>query len=132
MTASTHTTSRRVVRTALFSGAMALALSPLASLAVASADYKESDFAACLDRDMPTDYCCEHAGGVMRNGACINPDDLRVPSSGVFEQTPTTTGPKRPPINTVPSGVFEQAVTAMPTPKPGSVPTAPITTAGVR
>ena len=29
-----------------------------------------------LERDMPTDYCCEHAGGVMRNGACINPDDL--------------------------------------------------------
>ncbi len=65
------------MRTALFSGALALAVSPFASLAIASAEYKESDFASCLDRDMPTDYCCEHAGGVMRNGACINPDDLQ-------------------------------------------------------
>ena len=90
MTTTHHTRIRRIVRTAMFSGALALAVSPFASLAIASAEYKESDFASCLERDMPTDYCCEHAGGVMRNGACINPDDLRAPSSGVFEQTPTT------------------------------------------
>ena len=42
---------------------------------------------------MPTDYCCEHAGGVMRNGACINPDDLRLPSGGaVLEVQPDPPG----------------------------------------
>lgn len=128
--ATTNCTARRVVRTALFSGAFALVISPFASLALANADYKESDFASCLERDMPTDYCCEHAGGVMRNGACINPDDLRVPSSGVFEQTPTTPTTGRPPIAQVPTGVFEQAATATPTRKPPSV-NVPITTATV-
>ena len=130
MTTTHNTRIRRIVRTAVFSGALALAVSPFASLAIASAEYKESDFASCLDRDMPTDYCCEHAGGVMRNGACINPDDLRAPSSGVFEQTPTTPT-KRPPVTTVPTGVFEQVTKASPTPKPGSVVTGPITTATV-
>ena len=115
-------TVRRVVRTALFSGAFALVISPFASSALANADYKESDFASCLERNMPTDYCCEHAGGVMRNGACINPDDLRVPSSGVFQQADPTTPPKRPPVYTVPSGVFEQSVTATQQPPSANVP----------
>ncbi|MFZ0831555.1 MAG: hypothetical protein WAM92_00445, partial [Mycobacterium sp.] len=104
---TTSKTTRRIVRTALYSGAFALIVAPFASIAIANADYKESDFASCLDRDMPTDYCCEHAGGVMRNGACINPDDLRVPSSGVFEQTPVTPTTRPPVVATVPSGVFE-------------------------
>jgi hypothetical protein len=104
MTAN-HNATRRIVRTTLSAAALALAISPLAGLAVANADYKESDFAACLERDMPTDYCCEHAGGVMRNGACINPDDLRVPSrvqsSQIFwdvqpvQPTPPTKVPPR-------------------------------------
>ncbi|MGB8504729.1 hypothetical protein [Mycobacterium sp.] len=129
MTTTHNTRIRRIVRTAVFAGGLALAVSPFASLAVANAQYKESDFAACLERDMPTDYFCEHAGGVMRNGACINPDDLMVPSSGVFEQTPTTPTTRPPVVATVPTGVFEQVTTATPTPKPGSVVTAPITTA---
>jgi hypothetical protein len=93
--------ARRIVRTTLSAAALALAASSLGGLAVASADYKESDFASCLERDMPTDYCCEHAGGVMRNGACINPEDLKVPSvrqSGVFwevEPVPPTRVPPR-------------------------------------
>src|SRR5215217_1229299 len=97
---ATSKRARRIMRTALSAAALALAVSPFGGLAVASADYKESDFASCLERDMPTDYCCEHAGGVMRNGACINPDDLRVPSSrvtGVFvedEPVPPTKVPK--------------------------------------
>ncbi len=126
---TTTQNTHRIVRTALFAGAFALIITPFASIAIASADYKESDFASCLDRDMPTDYCCEHAGGVMRNGACINPDDLRVPSSGVFEQTPSTPTTRPPVVATVPNGVFEQATTASPTPKPGSVVNVPITTA---
>jgi len=92
----------RIVSTALSAAALAVAVSPFGGLAVASADYKESDFAACLERDMPTDYCCEHAGGVMRNGACINPEDLKVPSrfqtSGILwevQQVPPTKVPPR-------------------------------------
>ena len=89
--------ARWIVRTTLSAGVLALAASPFGALAVANADYKESDFASCLERDMPTDYCCEHAGGVMRNGACINPDDLRVPSGGaVLEVQPV------PPTNVPP------------------------------
>lgn len=80
---------RWIVRATLSAGVLALAAGPFGALAVANADYKESDFASCLERDMPTDYCCEHAGGVMRQGACINPDDLRIPSGGaVLEVQP--------------------------------------------
>lgn len=89
--------ARWIVRATMAAGALAVAASPFGALAVANADYKESDFASCLDRDMPTDYCCEHAGGVMRNGACINPDDLRIPSGGaVLEVQPV------PPTNVPP------------------------------
>ena len=70
--------ARWIVRTTLSAAALALAVSPFGELAVARADYKEVDFASCLERDMPTDYCCEHAGGVMRNGACIDPETLKV------------------------------------------------------
>ena len=103
MTAN-HNATRRIVRTTLSAAALALAISPLAGLAVANADYKESDFASCLERDMPTDYCCEHAGGVMRNGACIDPETLKVPnvqSSQIFwevqpvQPTPPTKFPSR-------------------------------------
>lgn len=100
MTTSIRT--RRIVSTGLFAGALALAVSPLASIAVANAEYKESDFASCLERDMPTDYCCEHAGGVMRNGACINPDDLLQHSGGVLQQVePEPTPPTRFPTRVV-------------------------------
>ena len=98
---------RRIALTTLSAAAVALAFSPFGGLAVASADYKEVDFASCLERDMPTDYCCEHAGGVMRNGACIDPETLKVPSvraeilggfqSGEVQQVPPTK---------VPAGVF--------------------------
>ncbi len=92
--------ARWIVRGALSAGVLALAAGPLGALAVANADYKESDFSSCLERDMPTDYCCEHAGGVIRNGACINPDDLRLPSGGaVLEVQPT-------PPTKVPTQVF--------------------------
>src|SRR5262245_15471971 len=92
----------RIARTTVSAAALALAFSPFAGLAVASAEYKEVDFASCLERDMPTDYCCEHAGGVMRNGACIDPETLKVPNVraeifGDFQQVPPTK---------VPQGVF--------------------------
>jgi hypothetical protein len=81
--------ARWMARTTLTAGVLALAAIPFGAIAVANATYKESDFSSCLERDMPTDYCCEHAGGVMRNGACINPDDLLQPSGGaVLEVQP--------------------------------------------
>jgi hypothetical protein len=93
--------SRWMVRATLSAGVLALAASPLGALAVANATYKESDFSSCLERDMPTDYCCEHAGGVMRNGACINPDDLLQPSGGsVLEVHPEPAGNLPPFVNT--------------------------------
>lgn len=48
---------RWIVRATLSAGVLALAAGPFGALAVANADYKESDFASCLERDMPTDYC---------------------------------------------------------------------------
>ena len=93
--------ARWMARTTLTAGVLALATIPFGALAVANATYKESDFSSCLERDMPTDYCCEHAGGVMRNGACINPDDLLQhsvrPSQvvGVFEPVQPTKVPPR-------------------------------------
>jgi hypothetical protein len=109
-TASTR--ARRIVRTTVSAAALAFAVSPFAGLAIASADYKESDFSACLERDMPTDYCCEHAGGVMRNGACIDPEDLKVPSGGVLQQVEGT-----PPPSKFPTGV-----------RPGVLSNAPVLT----
>ena len=66
---------RRLVQTTLAASGFAFAAGLFAS--PANADYKEQDFASCLERDMPTDYCCEHAGGVMRSGACIDPETLK-------------------------------------------------------
>jgi hypothetical protein len=92
--------ARRIARTTLSASALTIAISPFGGLAVATADYKEVDFASCLERDMPTDYCCEHAGGVMRNGACIDPETLKAnvrPSQilGEFQQVPPTKVPPR-------------------------------------
>ena len=87
--------ARRIVRTTLSAAALALAISPLGGVAIASADYRDSDFEACMNRNMPTDYCCEHAGGVMRNGACIDPATLRVAISGGVQQVPPTKAPPR-------------------------------------
>ena len=49
--------SRWIVRATLSAGALVLAASPFGAVAVANADYKEVDFASCLERDMPTNYC---------------------------------------------------------------------------
>ncbi len=68
---------RRVVGAGVFAAAMAFTAGPLGQSAVARADYNDNDFADCMNRNMPTDYCCEHAGGVMRGGACIDPATLR-------------------------------------------------------
>jgi hypothetical protein len=112
-----------MARTTLTAGVLALAAIPFGALAVANATYKESDFSSCLERDMPTDYCCEHAGGVMRNGACINPDDLLQPSGGaVLEVHPDPPKNVPPIVNTdVSSGTFVEVQPAPPTRVPTRV-----------
>ncbi len=84
---------RLVVTAGVFAAVMAFTGSPLGQLAAAHADYNDQDFADCMNRNMPTDYCCEHAGGVMRSGACIDPATLRVQGSG---QTSPTRRPLPP------------------------------------
>ncbi len=92
----------RLLPATVISATALIGVSVFGSIAVASADYKDSDFESCMNRNMPTDYCCEHAGGVIRNGACIDPETLKVPSSGVLQQVPDT-----PPTNVGPRGVFQ-------------------------
>ncbi len=115
--------ARWVARATLSAGVLALAAGPFGALAAANADYKESDFASCLERDMPTDYCCEHAGGVMRQGACINPDDLRVSSGGAVlevEPAPPTKVPPRV-VTDLSSGTVLEVQSAPPTKVPPRV-----------
>lgn len=81
---------RWLARATLFIAALGLAASAFAQPAVARADYREGDFEACMNRNMPTDYCCEHAGGVMRTGACIDPATLRAQGPGGQGTTPPT------------------------------------------
>jgi hypothetical protein len=71
---------------------------------------------------MPTDYCCEHAGGVMRNGACIDPDDLLQPSGGaVLEVQPDPPTSRPPLVHTDLSGTFVEVQPAPPTKVPPRV-----------
>jgi hypothetical protein len=83
---------RRVVSVGAFAAAAVVFTGSMLHPAVASATYSDPDFEACMNRNMPTDYCCEHAGGVMRGGACIDPETLRVqgadPSSPTIRQLP--------------------------------------------
>jgi hypothetical protein len=94
---TSRTCIRRLVQRTLVASGLVLAAGLFVS--PANADYKEQDFASCLERDMPTDYCCEHAGGVMRSGACIDPETLK--NATVFDpgnslptfRVPDVTGP---------------------------------------
>lgn len=123
--------ARWTARATLTAGVLALAAIPFGALAVANADYKEVDFASCLERDMPTDYCCEHAGGVMRNGACINPEDLLQPSGGAVLEVQPDPPTNRPPlVHTDLSGTFVEVQPAPPTKVPPRVVAdAPVLTA---
>ena len=80
---------RRLVQATLVASGFVLAAGLFAS--PANAEYKEQDFASCLERDMPTDYCCEHAGGVMRSGACIDPETLKNATVGLDPGNPLPT-----------------------------------------
>ena len=81
---------RRSVRVALFTAAVALAASPFGSLAIAHADFSQDSFDWCMNNlSEGVDYCCEHAGGVVRSGACVDPATLRIQGSGGSTAQPT-------------------------------------------
>lgn len=98
---------RRLVQATVVASGFALAAG--LSTSPAYADYKEQDFASCLERDMPTDYCCEHAGGVMRTGACIDPETLK---------NAVEPGNPAPPPNRIPDITGPQLTEVDPGPAP--------------
>ena len=63
-----------------------------------------------------SDYCCEHSGGVVRQGACIDPDDLQV-----VEASPTSQ-PTRRPLPDV-GATFTQVAPANPRAPIAGIPT---------
>jgi len=68
----------RLVRATLFSAALALAASPFAHPAIARADYNQDFYNWCMSNlSEGNDYCCAHAGGVVKSGACVDPATLR-------------------------------------------------------
>ena len=71
-----------------------------------------------------SDYCCEHSGGVVRQGACIDPDDLQV-----VEASPTSQ-PTRRPMPDV-GATFTQVAPADPMTPNSRAPIAGIPTAAV-
>jgi len=73
-----HAGVRRLVRATLFSAALALAASPFAHPAIARADYNQDFYNWCMSNlSEGNDYCCAHAGGVVKSGACVDPATLR-------------------------------------------------------
>lgn len=119
---------RRLVRTTVLASGFALAAGLFVS--PANADYKEEDFASCLDRDMPTDYCCEHAGGVMRTGACIDPETLKnavEPGNPAVppRRLPDVTGPPLTEADQGPAPVCTRPMGCNNTPPPIAVNPAP-------
>lgn len=56
----------------------------------ARADFNQNSYDWCMNNlEEGSDYCCEHAGGVVRSGACIDPATLRV--DGGLQTTPSRT-----------------------------------------
>jgi hypothetical protein len=99
---STTTTSLRGRTRLLLGGALAAAAvgigaGPLGLAAVASAQYNQNWYDWCMNNlDEGSDYCCEHSGGVVRGGACIDPDDLLANAQDAQPVGPTH--PVRPEI----------------------------------
>ena len=105
--------ARRFRRTSVLIAALGIAVSPFGSLAVAAATYDADWYDWCMSNlDEGSDYCCEHAGGVVRQGACINPDALLQPTAA--EAGPATPSTKRPLPDAV-GPTFTQVAPAGPT-----------------
>ena len=65
---------RRLARTTLLSAALALAVSPFAHPAIARADFNRDFYDFCIKNlGQGNDYCCAHAGGVVKGGGCVDP-----------------------------------------------------------
>jgi hypothetical protein len=74
---------RRLVGVTLFTAALALATIPFGNPAIARADFSQDSFDWCMNNlSEGVDYCCEHAGGVVRSGACLDPATLRIEGGG--------------------------------------------------
>jgi len=78
-TRPTATPARRVwVRwlgcAALFGAALALVVSAFVHPVTARADFDQVFYDFCIQQlGQGKDYCCAHAGGVIRDGECVNP-----------------------------------------------------------
>lgn len=101
-----HARVRRLVGMTLFTAVLALAASPFGQLAIARADFSQDSFDWCMNNlSEGVDYCCEHAGGVVRTGACVDPATLRIQGGGGATVQPTrhplpiVTGPPATAVN---------------------------------
>jgi hypothetical protein len=64
----------RVVRATSFGVAFALVASLFAHPAIARADFNQEFYYFCIKNlGQGNDYCCAHAGGVVRGGGCVDP-----------------------------------------------------------
>jgi hypothetical protein len=65
---------RRLVRATVLSAALALVASPFAHPAIARADFNPDFYKFCINSlGQGNDYCCAHAGGVVKGGQCADP-----------------------------------------------------------
>ena len=69
-----HVRLRRLVGATVFSATLALVVSPFAQPAIARADYDRNFYDFCINNlGQGIDYCCAHAGGVVKGGKCVDP-----------------------------------------------------------
>lgn len=88
MSSLTRDSGKRVL--VCLGGCAALAAVVFGQPASARADFNQNFYDWCMNNlDEGSDYCCEHAGGVVRTGACIDPATLRV--DGGLQTTPSRT-----------------------------------------
>ena len=65
---------RRGMRVTLVAAALALMASPLAHPTIARADFNHDFYQWCMSNlTEGNDYCCAHAGGVVKSGSCVDP-----------------------------------------------------------
>ena len=70
---------------------LAAAAGPFVHPAIARADFDKNFYDWCMNNlGGGNDYCCQHAGGVIRSGTCVDPATLR--SQGASGPTTTPTG----------------------------------------
>ncbi len=82
--APAHNRMRLLAASAMAFAALGLGAGPVELAAIASAQYNADWYDWCMNHlEEGSDYCCEHSGGVVRGGACINPDDLRAPLENI-------------------------------------------------